>query len=394
MVFFKGQMAKQKQSSSISILIVDDIPQMRETVRSMLRSYGYTTLHLADSGNRALGVIESHLIDMVITDWNMPNMPGIELVKKLKNDPKLFTVPVLMISDERTVDKVLYAIEEGVDGFLVKPFSEEQLIKHVRRVFGKVNSADETEKLVFEVRRLKLSGKYREALELGDKILNVRIHPRVVLMMCECLYHVKEYDKAMNMMLDSDEESRNSEHTNLLGKIYMKLGKEDQGILYLEQAVKRNNLNNDRKIDLARAYVNIGRIEDAEKVVSAIIRSSPTDLNLVDIAQLYLDMGEVDRAGSYLKQTVDPIPETVSVFNNYAIALRKTNRYEESANIYRRCLEISPGSGILHYNLGFLLTTLGKPLEAKKVLQKALKLNPEDQHARSLLEKVDAQLGR
>jgi tetratricopeptide (TPR) repeat protein len=103
-------------------------------------------------------------------------------------------------------------------------------------------------------------------------------------------------------------------------------------------------------------------------------------------------MGEVDKAGFYLDQTVDPIPETVSVFNNYAIALRKADRYEESASIYKRCLQITPDSGILHYNLGFLLTRLGRLTEAKTVLQKALKLNPEDLHAKSLLQKVNEQL--
>jgi two-component system, chemotaxis family, chemotaxis protein CheY len=392
MVWFKEQQALQRQYSSVNILIVDDIPQMRETVRSMLRVYGYSSLFLAESGNQALSVIGSHSIDMVITDWTMPNMPGIELVKKVKNDPKLFTIPMLLVSDERTMDKVLYAIEEGVDSFLVKPFSEQELIKHVKLLFRKIKNVDEIEEQIFEMRKLKLSGNYRDALELGYKILNIRNNPRVVLMLCECLYHVKEYDKAMNMMMDTEEDSRNSEHTNLIGKIYMKLGKHDQGILYLEQAVSKNGLNHDRKIDLARAYVSVGRVEEAEKVFNTVIDSKPTDLNLVDIAQLYLDMGEVDKAGSYLKRTVDPIPETVSVFNNYAIALRKADRYEESAAIYKRCLEITPDSGILHYNLGFLLTRLGKLTEAKKILQKALKLNPEDLHSKSLLEKVNSQL--
>jgi two-component system chemotaxis response regulator CheY len=392
MTWFKEQQALQKQYASVNVLIVDDIAQMRETVRSMLRAYGYSSLFLADSANQALGLIGSKSIDMVITDWSMPNMPGIELVKKVKNDPKLFTIPMLMISDERTMDKVLYAIEEGVDSFLVKPFSEQELIKHVKLLFRKIKNVDEIEEQVFEMRRMKLSNQYREALELGYKILNKRNHPRVVLMLCECLYHVKEYDKAMDMMLDSEEESRSSEHNNLLGKIYLKLGKHDQGILYLEQAVNKNGLNQDRKIDLARAYVSVGRVDEAERVVSSIMNSKPTDLNLVDIAQLYLDMGEVDKAGFYLDQTVDPIPETVSVFNNYAIALRKADRYEESASIYKRCLQITPDSGILHYNLGFLLTRLGRLTEAKTVLQKALKLNPEDLHAKSLLQKVNEQL--
>jgi CheY-like chemotaxis protein len=392
MVWFKKQQALQKQSTSTNILVVDDMAQMRETVRSMLRVYGYSNQFLAESGSQALALIESHSIDMIITDWNMPNMTGIELVKKVKNDPNLFTIPMLMISDERTIDKVLYAIEEGVDSFLVKPFSEQELIKHVKLLSWKINNVEEIDEQIFEMRKLKLSGDYRDALELGHRILNVKNNPRVVLMLSECLYHVKEYDKAINMIMDIEEDLITSEHTNLIGKIYMKLGNHDQGIFYLEQAASKNGLNQDRKIDLARAYASVGKLEEAEKVLNMVIDSKPTDLNFVDIAQLFLDMGEVDKAGSYLKQTVDPIPDTVSVFNNYAIALRKADRYEESATIYKRCLQITPDSGILNYNLGFLLTRLGKLTEAKKVLQRALKLNPEDQHTKSLLERVNAQL--
>jgi two-component system, chemotaxis family, chemotaxis protein CheY len=390
---FSGKhLAKQEPLKSVTVLIVDDIPRMRETVRSMLRASGYNVLHMAESGNQALAMIESRPIHMVITDWNMPNMTGIELVKKIKHDPERFAIPVLMISDEMTAEKVLYAIEEGVDSFLVKPFSEAELIKHVKHIFKKVNNPDEIEQRVFEMRGLKLSGNFRKALELGHEIMNVKNDPRVMLMMCECLYHVKEYEKAMNMMLDSDEDIKTSEYTNLRGNIYMKLGKHDQGLFYLEKAVKENSLNPDRKMNLARAYVSAGRVGDAERVIQSVLSSKPTDLNFIDIAQLYLDMGEVDKAGLCLEQAVDPIPETVGVFNTYAIALRKANRFEESENIYRKCLLIAPDSQAIHYNLGFLLSTLGKYTEAQKILQKALKLKPDDRHTKSLLEKVNAKL--
>jgi tetratricopeptide (TPR) repeat protein len=294
----------------------------------------------------------------------------------------------MMISDERAADKVLYAVEEGTDGFMVKPFSENDLIKNIKLALAKTGAKTQTEQKIFEMRRLKLEKKYREALDLGFEILKEGNNQRVALMTCECLYQVEEYDQAISMMTDTDEESRSSQHTNLLGKLHLGLGQYDQGIMALEQAVKMNPLNNDRKIDLAGAYFATGRGAEAERVIQGIVNSRPTDLMLVAIAQLYLDQGQMDKAGDYLKQTVDPIKESVHVFNNYAVALRRANRMEDATDIYLKCLKIDPESDVLHYNVAVLYAKGDRIKEAREAAAEALRLNPENQHARDLLQKL------
>ncbi len=382
----------RKRELPTNVLVVEDQGTMRELIRGMLRKNGYHKLVTVENGRQAIGAICSHEVNVVITDWNMPNMTGIELVKWIKADSRFFRLPVMMISDEGSADKVLYALEEGSDGFLVKPFSEVKLIKHLDDMLTKAACLSEMEEKVFEMRLLKLSGEYRKALELGNEILKVRKHPRVVLMTCECLYKIEDYEKAIEMMLDTDEETRTSGHNNLLGKLYISVGRQSEGLMYLEQAVEKNPLNHDRKIDLARAYFSAGKVGEAEKVIEKMMSMNPTDLNLVSVAQLYLDHGDEIKAGLYLDQTVDPIPETVHVFNNYAVALRKANRCEESARIYQKCLQIVPNSDILHYNLGLLYRRIGRLEDAKKVLVRALQLNPNNKHADKLLK--DIQSGR
>jgi tetratricopeptide (TPR) repeat protein len=333
--------------------------------------------------------VNTQSVDLVITDWNMPNMTGIELLKQIKSDPKLFSVPVMMISDERAADKVLYAVEEGTYGFLVKPFSENDLIKNVKLALAKGSSKNEMEQKIFEMRRLKLSKNYREALELGLEILKTSNNEKVALLTCECFYQIEEYDKAISMMADTDEKKQSSQHSNLLGKIHLGLGQYSQGILALEQAVKMNPLNHDRKLDLAGAYFATGRGEDAEKIIQGIVNSKPTDLILISIAQIYLDQDQMDKAGDYLKQTVDPIKESVHVFNNYAVALRRAHRMEDATDIYLKCLKIDPDSDVLHYNVAVLYTKSNKLREAKEAATNALRLNPDNQHARDLLQKIN-----
>jgi tetratricopeptide (TPR) repeat protein len=123
-------------------------------------------------------------------------------------------------------------------------------------------------------------------------------------------------------------------------------------------------------------------------VIFGIVNSGPTDMELVSIAQIYLDHDEVDKAGKYLRQTVDPIKETVPIFNNYAVALRQADRLEDATEIYLRCLKIDPESDVLHFNVGVLYAKSGKLAEAKEALENALKLDPENQYARDLLQKL------
>jgi two-component system chemotaxis response regulator CheY len=384
--------SRLKQPNLVDILLVDDLPQMREMVRAMLKANRFVNVANADSGKEGMRLLCSKPVDIVITDWNMPHMTGIELLKLIKTDPKLFQIPVLMISDEISSDKVLCALEEGVDGFLVKPFSEDKLIHNVRDLLHSITHSDSLQEFIFQMKHAMLSNEYTDAMEIGHEILKRRNHPRVALMMCECLYNVKDYEKAIDMIVDTDEGSRTSMQTNLLGKIYMSIGKHSQGILYLEQATKRNPLNNERKIDLARALLSIGNTKEGEKVIATIMNSNPTDLNLVAIAQIYLDREDIQTAGVYLEQTVDPIPETVGVFNNYAVALRKVNRFEDAVRIYRKCLKIAPDSDVLYYNLAVLQATMGNFKDSLRTLESALKINSDNEPARNLMERVKAQM--
>lgn len=389
MLPYRGPVRNAKKSVDRNLLIVDDMPQIRDMIRVMLKKNGFDSLTFAESGKQALRIMARQAFNLVVTDWNMPNMTGIELLKQIKSDPKFFAIPVMMISDERASDKVLYAVEEGTDGFMVKPFSENDLIKNIKLALAKDGAKNAIEEKTFEMRRLKLEKKYREALELGFEILKEGNNQRVALMTCECLYQVEAYDQAISMMTDTDEENRSSRHTNLLGKLHLGLGQYDQGIMALEQAVKMNPLNNDRKIDLAGAYFATGRGDEAEKVIQGIVNSKPTDLVLVAIAQIYLDQGQMDRAGDYLKQTVDPIKESVHVFNNYAVALRRANRMEDATDIYLKCLKIDPDSDVLHYNVAVLYAKGDKIKEAREAAGEALRLNPENKHARDLLQKLN-----
>ena len=377
-----------KNVADKSILVVDDHPVILDIIQVMLRNNDYRSVITADSGVSALRIMESLQIRAVITDWIMPYMTGIELLTHLKTDEKYFTVPVIMISGDRSSDKVLYAAEEGVDGFLVKPFNERDLINSVKSALEKYTSKDETDQKILRMRQLKLSNDYEKALETGLEIIETRKDPRVILMICECLYYLKQYNKAISMLAVTEDKDQTSRHAHLLGKIYLSMGKLAEGILALEKAIKMNVLNNDLKIDLAMSCFSNGKFEEGEAIIDGIVKGNPTDLNLVNIANIYLERNDIDKTGNYLKRTIQPIKETIPVFNNYAVALRKANRYDEAAEIYLKCIKIDPNSDALHFNIAVMYMKTGNLEEAKKAVDKSLKLNPDHEDAKKLLARL------
>ena len=116
------------------ILIVDDMQTMRRLLRSALNDLGYTNVVDADGGTSALSLLESGDFSLLITDWNMPGMEGIDLLKAVRANDKLKSLPVLMVTAEAKKEQILEAAEAGVNGYVVKPFQPAQLKDKLDRV--------------------------------------------------------------------------------------------------------------------------------------------------------------------------------------------------------------------------------------------------------------------
>ena len=117
-------------------LVVDDSSPMREIVKQRLRELGYRHIEEADDGSTALPLLQSLPFDLLITDWTMPKMPGIELLKAVRGDPKLAHLPVLMVTAEVKRDQIIQATQAGVSGYIIKPFTAQALADKVNKLLG------------------------------------------------------------------------------------------------------------------------------------------------------------------------------------------------------------------------------------------------------------------
>lgn len=123
-------------SSASKILVVDDFATMRRIIRNILRQLGYDEVDEADNGNTALTKLRAGKFDFVITDWNMPTMDGLELVKILRADETLRKMPVLMVAAEAMKENIVEAVKAGVNDYVVKPFTPEVMKEKIAKIFS------------------------------------------------------------------------------------------------------------------------------------------------------------------------------------------------------------------------------------------------------------------
>ena len=120
--------------NKIKILVVDDFATMRKVVRNLLKQGGYDDIVEAEDGVMALKALKSQKIDFVVSDWNMPNMSGLELLKAVRADAELAKTPFLMVTAEALQDNVVAAVKAGVNNYIVKPFTAEVLNEKIKKI--------------------------------------------------------------------------------------------------------------------------------------------------------------------------------------------------------------------------------------------------------------------
>jgi len=123
---------------NMKILIVDDFSTMRRIIKNLLRDLGFTNTHEADDGLTALPMLQSGNFDFLVSDWNMPGMTGIDLLKTVRADPKLANLPVLMVTAETKREQIIMAAEAGVNGYVIKPFTAGTLEEKINKIFERV----------------------------------------------------------------------------------------------------------------------------------------------------------------------------------------------------------------------------------------------------------------
>jgi two-component system chemotaxis response regulator CheY len=125
----------------MKILVVDDFPTMRRIVRNLLKELGYANVDEAEDGMAGLARLRSGTYDFVISDWNMPNMDGLAMLKEIRADASITHLPVLMVTAESKKENIIAAAQAGASGYVVKPFTAATLDEKLNKILEKMAKA-------------------------------------------------------------------------------------------------------------------------------------------------------------------------------------------------------------------------------------------------------------
>lgn len=126
---------------NMKFLVVDDFSTMRRIVRNLLKELGYSNVEEAEDGVVALSKLKGGDFEFVVSDWNMPNMDGLTMLKTIRADPQLQSLPVLMVTAEAKKENIIAAAQAGANGYVVKPFTAATLDEKLSKIFEKLEKA-------------------------------------------------------------------------------------------------------------------------------------------------------------------------------------------------------------------------------------------------------------
>lgn len=383
----------QDNKPTVDFLVVDDQELMRRTIRNMLLCiYNQKkTVEMAKNGMEALAVLEKKQVKFLITDWHMPELNGLELLQLIRKNPLFFEIPVLMVADETAEAQIARVVSSCVDGYHTKPFTEKELMDNIQEVLRQRENKTPLDNKISTLKRLRLQKQYDKVIELGRKLLAEDDHPEITYFVGECYYLKQEYQTARDYIKKILDES-SGKAAYLYGRICMALGDEEEALKYMQMVSENDPFNLEPKIDVAEAYLSMGRADEAEEVIDSVLSSNPSKLDLTKLGKTFLKHQDLERAGQCLDQAGDPLPEAVPILNNYANKLQQEGKLDESLEQYQKCLQADTDPQAILYNMALLYYKKSDYPKTIKTLQAILEDDPSHEQTNQFLAHVNAKM--
>ncbi len=374
------------------ILIVDDIQPARETLINMLKVFGYKNFLEASNGEEAKDVLKEHKdIQLIISDWKMPRLSGIELLKWVRGREEFKDIPFIMVTSKGEKEDIALAAEEEVTEYLVKPVGVEALISKLESIDKKsmqqkkiVEWLGEINKLIKEEKFDEVSKKLEDFTKKFPK-LKVKLRSGVAQLY---LRHgkIEEAEKIVDVCI-----SENSlfEKAWIIKSDIALMKKDFESAISALKKVYELNPNSSKVLyKMGRVYLEMGKQDEAKRCFLMAHNFDPDNKEMIqDIWNLYLEKGLVDEvARDFGHVFFEHL--TVETLNNLAVSLSKKQNIKEAINTYRHALKKDPDNPKIHYNTAVAYLKLGNEKNALNHLNKAIELEPKFEKAQSLVDKL------
>lgn len=376
--------------TQLTVLIVEDILSARETVRNLLRALGFSNFVEAENGEVALKKLLEHEVGLIISDWNMPFMNGLALLKAVRMHDTYRYVPFILLTSKSEMDDVALASDKGVSGYLVKPVTIRSLAETLNKVFEQ-SKEKEFDSLKADIAALVEAKHFSDALEALATFEGQ--YPYYALRV--------HYERAKVLLASGELELAETLINTILStqplfakgwvvkaKIFLEQKKWDSALKAVEKALTISCQNQDFYVLQGKTHLFRGDHHAARtSFMTALSLDAQNDQIKQDIWNAYVDLDLVDEVqkdfGPYLFSALN-----CDTLNNMAVAYRRKGELGLALKIYKEALNKEPDNPKILFNMAVAYTNCHEYIKARDLLLHAAEKNPDFTNAKALLEKI------
>jgi Flp pilus assembly protein TadD len=382
----------RKDRDNLIFLVVDDIPNIRMTIRNMLHNLGYANVTEADDGLKALIKLNSQKIDIAIVDWNMPNMNGIDLLRRMRSDRNLSDIPFIMISGEVGDDTIAEAAETEVDAYIIKPFVATTLEEKITQVLNRKKNPHPLDTCLRQAQAFTQSKQFSNAMGELKKAASLQMNdPRISFGLAELYKQMglfeeaeKAYKKAIHL------EQKFIKAHDGLADLYKITGDSKKRLAVLTEALNVSPRNASRQAGLGKLFLEQGMLEDAKRAFGTALKAEPNNAVVQnEMAEVLLANNMDKEATIYFQAAQKANPDDIHTYNRLGMALRKQGKFQDAIMEYKKAIQVAPDDENLYYNLGRAYLETGLKDDAKKQFKKALECNAAFDEAREVMATIE-----
>ncbi len=384
-----------KKVTEFTFLIVDDVPNMRRTIRNMLNRMGVKKAIIeADDGERAWEKLQFSPVEFIICDWNMPRMNGIQLLRKMRKDPKFANIPFLMLTGEIDESTIAQAAETEIDAYIIKPFIMKTLMDKMEEALKRRYEPSEAEQLfrqgleamknadpgqafsLFEQVRLLSPKTAKVYVALGDVYLEQQNREKAKEMFEKAINLSRQYAQAMDRL---------AELAGMEGDV-------ERMADLLKRAVEISPEAPRRQLNFGKALLATGKKDQAILALETSLKQAPEDPYLArEAGEAFLAADLNDQASKAFQKAINLNPAEIETYNRLGIAFRKQKRYLDAIKAYQKALMVDPANEVILYNISIAYFHQGLRQETKKSLERLLAINPRHAEAQKALRAMNVE---
>ena len=384
-------------TSGDTILIIEDQTDLRLIVAHQLQKLNIGQTRQATNGYEAIEMIRQQklTISAFVCDMDMPVMGGLDFLTELREATDLDRAPFCLTMDNVSKEKLMLAVENGVDEILVKPFTLGDIAPKLRSAFAKFHNPANPEK-VYELAKSQVRDGNLDVAEriYRDLAAAAPKAARPVVGIARIEIKRQAPEKALKLLDEAEAKNKNYVHlfTERAG-IHAAQNNWDKAISCFKQAITLSPLNPFRYKDAADLLFKVKRYDEAAELLESAIKNN---LNFPDLyhylSQAKFAKRDYKAAQKYIRQALGGDPENVNYLNQLGICLKETEQPDEALKIYNQVIKLDPGNTDGLYNKAILQSSKGDLEDAIKLLERIVRKTPDFAPAKAKLEQLQKEL--